>query len=92
MYRFIEDPGHGWLEVPKAELAEVGVADKITEYSYINGDKVYLEEDCDAPCFIKAYCAKNGITEGQFRKLIINFVYRERHAIRSFDYYKGGGR
>jgi hypothetical protein len=41
------DPGHGWVEVPRALLHELGIADKITGYSYQRGEDVFLEEDCD---------------------------------------------
>ncbi len=54
-YRFIEDPGHGWLEVPRAEIEALGIADKISTCSYesTNG-MVYLEEDCDMGVFCRA--------------------------------------
>ena len=58
-YTFHSDPGHGWLEVPKSELVRLGVADKISTYSYQNGGMVYLEEDCDAGVFIEAKKAHN---------------------------------
>jgi len=53
-YRFISDPGHAWLEVPRAELVELGILNKVSQYSYQHGDMVYLEEDCDAGLFIDA--------------------------------------
>lgn len=53
-YRFHADPGHAWLEVPVAELIELGIADQISPYSKLRGDTAFLEEDCDAPLFIKA--------------------------------------
>lgn len=46
-----QDPGHGWFEVSKQTLIDFGIADKITSYSYIRGDSVFLEEDCDAALF-----------------------------------------
>lgn len=49
------DSGHGWLEVSKAKLKSLGIADKISGYSYQKGDKAYLEEDCDAGLFFEAY-------------------------------------
>ena len=54
MYIFTSDPGHGWLRVPVAELKEMGIADKISPYSYIseNGRFAYLEEDRDFSTFI----------------------------------------
>lgn len=53
-YTFHSDAGHGWLEVHKDELDLFGIADKVSSYSYVRGDKVYLEEDCDAALFINA--------------------------------------
>ncbi len=49
-YNFYEDPGHGWLKVHKKELT--GIEDKISAWSYMRGEYVYLEEDCDATLFI----------------------------------------
>jgi len=53
-YTFHNDPGHGWLEVGRDELAMLHIDDQISSYSYQTGDKVYLEEDCDASVFINA--------------------------------------
>jgi hypothetical protein len=53
-YVFHTDPGHGWLEVSKDELSLFNIADKISSYSYKLGNKVFLEEDCDAGLFINA--------------------------------------
>lgn len=52
-YRYIQDPAHGWIEVPLEELENI--AYKISRYSYMNPKtgKAYLEEDCDAAIFIK---------------------------------------
>ena len=58
-YRFISDPGHGWLEVPIEELLDLGIWDKISGYSYQKGGMAYLEEDCDAPLFIDAWQKAN---------------------------------
>lgn len=41
------DPGHAWARFPKARLVKLGIADKITSYSYQNGANAFLEEDCD---------------------------------------------
>jgi hypothetical protein len=49
------DGGHGWLEVSKAKLTKLGIAHKISGYSYEKGTKAYLEEDCDAGLFFEAY-------------------------------------
>lgn len=52
---FHYDAGHGWIEVPKAWIRDLGLRTKISSCSYEKGQNVYLEEDCDASTFIKAY-------------------------------------
>lgn len=42
--RFIEDPGHGWAEVPVTLAKRIGLGQ---DFSYRN-DMLYLEEDCEA--------------------------------------------
>ena len=79
VYVFHTDPGHGWLAVKKRELNALGVTG-ISHHSYVKGNTVYLEEDCDAPKFINAYKAKYG--HEPF------FAYRhteKRSHIRSYD-------
>lgn len=51
---FHTDPGHGWLEVSRADLATLGIAGNVSSYSYQNRDRVYLEEDCDATLYLEA--------------------------------------
>jgi hypothetical protein len=41
------DPGHAWGKVKRQVLNNLGIANKITRYSYQFKDNVYLEEDCD---------------------------------------------
>jgi hypothetical protein len=45
--QFHEDPAHGWMQVPKKLLLQLGIADKISGYSYETEFNAYLEEDCD---------------------------------------------
>jgi len=47
-FDFISDPGHGWIKCHKGLLDQIGIAEKISTYSYMLGDYAYLEEDCDA--------------------------------------------
>ena len=48
------DPGHAWARFPKAKLVSLGIADKITHYSYQKGTNVFLEEDCDLSILVTA--------------------------------------
>lgn len=60
-FYFYSDPGHGWLAVTYDDIADVGLTiDKFSPYSYIRGEVLYLEEDCDATLFFAAYRAKHG--------------------------------
>ena len=58
-YDFFSDPGHGWIKVKRSELERLGIADKISGYSYQKGDYVYLEEDDDGTLFADAKKAHN---------------------------------
>lgn len=48
------DPGHAWARIPKAKLVQLGIADKISPYSYMNGANAFLEEDCDLSVLVVA--------------------------------------
>ncbi len=82
-FTFYSDSGHGWLEVDVSLVVELGLQDKISTYSYIDKGKVYLEEDCDSPLFIKTYNLKYG-------SMVCNEVYIEGDCfIRAFKHYRG---
>ena len=53
-YVYHEDPAHGWLEVPAAQVRDLAV--KVTTYSYESRDglTLYLEEDLDMSRFLMA--------------------------------------
>lgn len=53
-YTSYEDPGHGWLAVPRAELIALGIENQISECSYMDAIYAYLEEDCDRAVFESA--------------------------------------
>ena len=85
MYKlhFYEDPGHGWLKVPKELLRVLNIDDQISWYSYQKGNFAYLEEDCDYSLFQAAM----NETGRDFD--LINHISRERSSkIRSYDHYK----
>ena len=77
-YRFISDPGHGWLEVPLAELSILPYPP--SSYSYRNDGFAYLEEDCDAPLFLRA---KFGDESSDWHKNLVD-VYEASTAIRGY--------
>ncbi|HDZ77120.1 MAG TPA: hypothetical protein ENH41_03455 [Candidatus Omnitrophica bacterium] len=60
VFTFHSDPGHAWLEVTKQDLRGLFIVDDISGYSYMSGEKVYLEEDCDALKFLKSYQLQYG--------------------------------
>jgi len=47
------DPGHAWLRVPLSELHRLSLLSKISSYSFINNEWVYLEEDQDAALYLE---------------------------------------
>lgn len=63
--KFFSDPGHGWVRFPKARLIKLGIADKISTYSYQRGDNAFLEEDCDVTVLVNALKAQ-GYTDIKF--------------------------
>ena len=52
--KIFADPGHAWARFPKAKLVQLGIADKISTYSYMNGTNAFLEEDCDLSVLVVA--------------------------------------
>ena len=79
-YDFICDPGHGWIEVPRAEVNQLGIAAEISPYSYQKGAFCYLEEDSDAGKFIDAANAAGW-------HITFNEVYQENTPIRRYQRY-----
>lgn len=55
------DPGHAWLAVKTRELSELGVADKISQFSFVKGKTTYLEEDADMAVYVNAQ-KERGVT------------------------------
>lgn len=82
---FFSDPGHGWLQVERAELVRLGIAGAISAYSYQKGDFAYLEEDCD----MAKYCNAIGITNAaQYREWAaanVSEVFQENTPIRNYS-------
>jgi len=80
--KFYADPGHGWAAVKRDVLNKLGIADKITPYSYQKGKTVYLEEDCDLGTLLKSLEA-NGISVEFDEKHTNNYS-----PIRNYDRYE----
>lgn len=76
------DAGHAWVKVKKDILHKIGIADKITTYSYQRGEYAYLEEDCDLTTFYNRYKEMYGV-DIKFRT-----HYSNTSKIRSYDDYK----
>ena len=84
-YIFFSDPGHGWLRVKKTEIEPI--KDKISPYSYMNGEYVYLEEDCDAPIFLTHKFGKDFKYKEMEKMGIIMDRHDEVTPIRDYDSY-----
>jgi len=53
MLIFHTDAGHAWLEVPIADYPDA--IDHGTGYGFQKGWTIYLEQDCEAPSFLRAH-------------------------------------
>lgn len=87
-YKIYADESHAWLEVDFKELDKLNINHKISKCSYINEktNKVYLEEDCDLPLFLKAKYPSNddlGIDLSKFNIEEI-FIKYENNPIRHY--------
>jgi hypothetical protein len=52
-FTYLQDPGHGWLIVSRGDLAGAGLSPAdFSACSYVQGDTLALEEDCDMPKFL----------------------------------------
>lgn len=62
-YTYEQDSAHAWLGVPLAELIELGLAERISGYSYLDvrHNIVWLEEDKDMKLFILARAKEAGV-------------------------------
>ena len=61
--QFISTASHGYLKVPFNVLQKYMNHKDISEYSFVDHTKkiFYLEEDCDAPLFMKIVKQKDNI-------------------------------
>lgn len=84
-FTFYSDAGHGWLSVRKEYLKDLGIEKDISEYSYVKGSYVLLEEDQDAMIFLSAYEKKYGVPQ------INEVVHEGESRIRNYDRYVARG-
>lgn len=80
--KFYSDPGHGWAAVKRQLLVNLGIAEKISAYSYQKGNTVYLEEDCDLSLFCDAVKSRGQVVE------FIEKNTNSRSPIRSYEAYR----
>ncbi len=78
------DPSHSWGKVRRDVLVNLGIADKITRYSYQRGDYAYLEEDCDLTTLCMA------LTERDTRVKFVEKRSLRDSKIRSYERYEYG--
>lgn len=83
MYKFYQDSGHGWLAVSKKELKDLGLNKLISQYSYMRGNSVYLEEDLDMSLFFKAFKERYG-----YPLIFKTADHGTRSTIRRYERYK----
>lgn len=76
------DPGHAWAKVRKTVLTNLGIADKVSSYSYQRGDYAFLEEDCDLSLLMQAL--RDHGTDLRFVEKHTNNQSR----IRSYEHYR----
>ena len=79
--KFYGDPGHGWVAVKRKMLYDLGIAGKISYYSYEKGQTVYLEEDKDLATLLDALGERG-----------IGVKFKEKHTnryspIRNYNHY-----
>lgn len=55
---YFSDPGHGWVRIPKARLVKLGIAEKISPFSYQRGTNAFVEEDGDLSTLVDALKAQ----------------------------------
>ena len=81
-FEYMQDPGHGWLKVPKSMVLTMGVSKDISRYSYMDDEYAYLEEDCDMPLFLRAVEARG------YRISLVD-SYHDDNRVRRLNSYAG---
>jgi len=84
---FIEDPGHGWLKVPKEIFMQELSA--VSSFSYSDSNFIYLEEDCDLPQFLDPFIKKYGLEKKDVFNHVREISTNEKSAIRNLPRWCG---
>jgi len=85
-YRWYTDPGHAWLRVSTAVCKDLGILDRVSQFSYQSrqGTYLYLEEDCDAGLFLQA------VKDKQLPCHMLPTRYEDRSRVRHLPNYMAG--
>jgi hypothetical protein len=75
------DPGHGWAKVTRHEVEKLGIAFRISSYSYQRKGYVFLEEDCDLELYIQALKSRGYVLTFK------TFYTNKRSKIRLYENY-----
>ena len=95
-YELIDGPGHAWLKVPIQEIVQLALEEKISTYSYMDTQFVYLEEDLDLSVFIRARAglpecsqcsAEDDAKAREFCNRSVYVNYHEQPFVRRLPYY-----
>ncbi|KKM87981.1 hypothetical protein LCGC14_1263420 [marine sediment metagenome] len=79
-----EDAGHGWAKVPISELKSLGIANRISIFSYMKDGFAYLEEDKDFGTYLKVLKESEPNLSLKFE----NNYYDGHSEIRQYSHYK----
>ena len=81
LFTYYTDPAHGWVKVPKKLIVDLNIGDKISKYSFVRNNHVYLEEDMDFMTFETAMKHHN-------RQFNLTVKHTNRSSkLRSYDSY-----
>jgi len=76
-----QDPAHGWIKCSIGLLYGLGIADKISRYSYRRNESVYIEEDGDFYTLLNA-------AEIQGLDIVLRSKHTDKYSrIRSYKQY-----
>ena len=79
---YYQDPSHGWVKINRKWLSVLNIEDKISRYSYMRKDYIYLEEDCDLSRLLAAADAAG------IKIVLREYNSNKQSKIRSYDSYR----